>query len=78
MLIKVRVKTAAKKEGILQKSDGRLEIALKEKPERNEANKKLVKVVGAHFGVPVGTVKIVSGHKRPSKIVSVGERGAQK
>ncbi len=71
MLIRIHVKTAAKKEGIVQKGADRLEISLKEKPERNEANKKLVTLVGKHFSVPVGKVKIVIGHKRPSKIVSI-------
>ena len=73
MHIKVRVKTEAKKEEVVQKTKDRYEISLKEKPERNEANKKLVQVVGKHFAIPINKIKIVSGHKKPSKVVLIDD-----
>ena len=74
MIMKVRVKTEAKKEAIVPKSKDRFEVSLKEKPERNEANKKLVVALGRYFSVPVGKVRIITGHKKPAKIVLVDER----
>ncbi|MEK7390521.1 MAG: DUF167 domain-containing protein [Patescibacteria group bacterium] len=74
MHVKVRVKTEAKREEIVLKSKNSLVISLKEKPERNAANKKLVAVIGRHFSVPVSRVKIITGHKKPTKIVLIDEQ----
>lgn len=74
MHVKVRVKTEARREEIVLKSEGSLVISLKEKPERNAANKKLIAMIGRHFLVPVNKVKIITGHKKPTKIVLIDEK----
>jgi len=71
MHIKVRVKTGAKNESLRALPDGRLEIAVREKPEANMANERVVELVALHLGVPVKKIRIVKGHHHQSKILSV-------
>lgn len=71
MYIKIRVKTEAKLEKLIKKTKDHFEISVREKPEMNMANKRISEMVAKHFVVPVGKVRIVSGHHSPSKILSV-------
>jgi len=71
MYIRVRVKTEMKKESMRKRSDTHFELSVKEKPLQNLANKRVIERIAAHFGVPIGKVRIVSGHHSPSKILSV-------
>ncbi|OGG53336.1 hypothetical protein A3C20_04755 [Candidatus Kaiserbacteria bacterium RIFCSPHIGHO2_02_FULL_55_25] len=71
MHVKVRVKTGAKNESIREVSEGKFEIAVREKPEANMANERVVELVALYLKVPVKRVRIVKGHHHPSKILSV-------
>ncbi len=71
MYIKVRAKTEAKLEKMIKKSKDYFEISVREKPKMNMANKKILEMVAKHFVIPVGKVRIVSGHHSPSKILSI-------
>lgn len=65
------MKTNSRKEEVRVVKNGLIEISLKEKPERNMANKKLVTVISRYLSLPVGNIKIINGHTRPLKIVLV-------
>lgn len=71
MHIKVRVHTGAKKEVVEEKSAAHLAIWVKEKPEQNRANRRVLELVAAHYRVPANRVHLVSGHHAPSKILLV-------
>ena len=71
MYIKVRVTPDSKTESVLKKTEDHFVISVREKAERNMANKRVVEIVASIFKVPVGRARIVSGHHSPSKIVSV-------
>jgi len=71
MYIKVKVSAGAKKESIVRISSDHFEISVKEKAERNMANKKVVEIIGDFFALSAGKVKIVSGHHSPGKILNV-------
>ena len=74
MLITVRAKTEAKK-GIVRKiSDDRFEISVREKPENNLANHRIVALVAIEFGVPASKIRILKGHRYRSKTLSIGSR----
>ncbi len=73
MYIKVRVYAGAKKESLTQTTKDHFEATVKEKAERNMANKRIVALVALHYQVPVEKVRIVSGHHSPGKILSVGD-----
>ncbi len=70
MYIKVKVFAGSKKEEFKKISDVCFEAKVKEKAERNIANKKVVELVRRHF-VSAGDIRIISGHHSPSKILSV-------
>ncbi|MBP9711331.1 MAG: DUF167 domain-containing protein [Candidatus Pacebacteria bacterium] len=72
MQVSVRVTAGASKEKVEALSDTRLKIAVKQKAEAGLANARVVELVAKHFGVPVKTVRIVKGHKAPSKIFKIG------
>ena len=74
MLIKVRVKTVAKNERIEKVSEDHFNISVREEPENNLANGRVVTLIATHFRLPVADVRIVKGHHRPSKILSVGKQ----
>jgi len=71
MYIKVKVTAGARKETFEKISDDHFEVAVKEKAERNMANKRVMELVADFFELPIGKVKIISGHHSPGKILSV-------
>lgn len=70
MLIKVRVKTGAKRES-LKKVGDRYEVAVREKPERNAANARVLALMAAELGVSQKKLRIIKGHHSPSKTLSI-------
>ena len=71
MFVKVRVRADTKKEEVKALSNTHFEISVKEKPLQNLANKRVVELVARHFKIPAKAVRIVSGHRSPSKILSL-------
>ena len=70
----VRVRAGARKETVKKISETRFEFDVKEKPEGNRANKRVVELAAMHFGATTKSVRIVKGHHSPSKIVSIATR----
>lgn len=71
MYIKVTVTAGAKKESFVQKSEDHFEIFVKEKAERNMANTRVLELVAEHFNISKNKVRIVNGHRHPSKLLVV-------
>ena len=71
MYIKAKVIAGAKKESFSLANKDACRISVREPAERNLANARVRELVAEHFGVPLGKVRIVSGHHNPSKILSV-------
>lgn len=71
MYISATVRTEAKREHLEQTKKGRLKIAVREAAERNQANRRVLELVAAHFGLPKGKVRIISGHTSTAKIFSI-------
>lgn len=71
MYVKVYANPGAKRESLETDKKGRLRISVTEPARANLANRRIVEVVAAHFGLPTGKVRIISGHQSPSKLVSV-------
>ncbi len=69
--IYVKVVTSVKKESWKQKSEDHFEVSVREKAERNMANKRVLTLVALHFKVPVSKVRIINGHRHPSKLLVV-------
>ncbi|MFA6324748.1 MAG: DUF167 domain-containing protein [Candidatus Paceibacterota bacterium] len=72
--IKVIVTTGVKKESIIEKKSNYFEISVKEKAERNMANKRVVEIIANYFKVSVKKVRIINGHHHPHKLLVVDSK----
>ena len=61
----------AKKEFLKQKSEDHFEVSVREKAENNMANKRVLELVSLHFKIPISKIRIVNGHRSPSKLLVV-------
>jgi uncharacterized protein YggU (UPF0235/DUF167 family) len=69
--IHVKVTAGARKESWKKKSEDHFEVSVKEKAERNMANTRVLELVAEHFKKPVHNVRIVNGHRHPSKLLII-------
>ena len=70
-LIKVKVFSASKKQGIVQKSKDRLEVQVKAKPLMGRANKETIVALATYFNIPETNIKLIKGHKQRNKIFEI-------
>ena len=71
MYIKITALTSQKQEFVREGKEGRFLVSVKEKPEQNMANRKIMQIIASHFQIPVSRIKIISGHHKPSKILNI-------
>lgn len=71
MYVKVRVVADAKKERVVRTDDTHFDITVREPALMNQANGRVRALIAEVFVLPLGKVRIVSGHHSPSKILSV-------
>lgn len=72
MYIKVKITPHSKKEVVTKVENDLYHISLKEKPEMNRANDRLLEIMRNIY--PERSIRIISGHHSPSKIISIDER----
>ena len=72
MHIKVRVRANARKETFEKLSEASFRVSVREKALENAANRRVVELVAAYFKRPLASVRIVRGHRSPSKVLLVG------
>lgn len=71
MYVRVLVHPGVNKERILKESDNEYTISVREKAERNQANRKIIEIIAYEFNVEENRVRIVSGHRSQRKIISI-------
>ena len=71
MHLKVRVSTDATKDEVTELAPDTLVISVRAKPERNEANRRMLELVAEHLGVAVGRIRLIHGHHSPAKILEI-------
>lgn len=71
MYVKVRIHADAKKKSFEMIGENRFEIYVKQKALQNLANRRVIELLAYHYRIPVKNVRIISGHRSPSKILSV-------
>ncbi|MBI4093903.1 DUF167 domain-containing protein [Candidatus Kaiserbacteria bacterium] len=71
MEVKVKVRAGARREKLEVLSPRELSIAVREKALENAANRRVIELVALHFTVPKSRVRMVRGHRSPSKMLSV-------
>ena len=71
MYVKVRVRAGAKREEFEAVSPASFRISVRQKALNNAANRRVVELVASHLKVPTKVVRIASGHRSPSKMLSI-------
>ncbi len=71
MYVHVKVKPNAKKENVSDLRPGYLEISVREKAERGQANKRVMELLMIRFGTK--NIRLINGHDSPSKLFSIGD-----
>ncbi len=68
MIYKVQVEFSKE---FLEIQDSQINIGIKSKPAKGEANKEIIKKLAKHFGISSTLVYIKSGHKSRQKIIEI-------
>ena len=68
MIYKVRVEFS---KDFLKINDNQIDIGIKSKPIKGEANKEIIKKIAKYFSISTGTIQIKSGHKSKEKIIEI-------
>lgn len=70
MIFKVHVEFSNE---FLEVSEHQINIGLKSKPIKGQANIEIIKKLAKHFGVSTTQVKIRTGHKHQEKIIEISQ-----
>ena len=68
MIYKIQVEFSKE---FLEIKDNQINIGVKSKPLKGEANKEIIKKLAKHFGVSSTCVQIKSGHKSRQKVIEI-------
>ncbi len=71
MYVQVRVVAGSKKELVVALEPNRYEIFVKEPAQQNLANRRVIVLVARALGVLPTEVRLISGHRSPSKVFSI-------
>ncbi|MHB1769741.1 MAG: DUF167 domain-containing protein [Minisyncoccota bacterium] len=71
MYLKVFVTPGAKRERVEERSET-LVISVREPAQGNHANARVREIVALRCGVPLGEVRILTGHRSRAKMLSIG------
>ena len=71
MYIKIKVFPKSKKEEIRKIKENNFEIKVREKAEKNMANKRVIEILSDYFKINEKQIRIVNGHQSPIKMLSI-------
>lgn len=71
MYIHIKALTNQKEERISERKAGYFDVSVREKPEQNQANRKIIQIVAGYFKIEPEQIRMISGHHKPSKILSI-------
>jgi uncharacterized protein (TIGR00251 family) len=71
VLIKVHVTPNAKQVRVVKVDEASFEVKVDERAMEGRANKRLLKILSEHFGVPKSRIIIVSGERSRDKVVEI-------
>ena len=70
-IVRVKVLAGARKESLQIGARGGFLVTVKDKPVQNRANERVRELVARHFHVPPSAVRLITGHHRRNKQLSV-------
>ena len=68
MIYKVQVEFS---KDFLEINDDQINIGIKSKPIKGEANKEIIRKIAKYFSISTGMIQIKSGHKTKEKIIKI-------
>jgi uncharacterized protein YggU (UPF0235/DUF167 family) len=71
MYIRVKAFPGSKKESVERIGESEYAIHIKEKAERNMANKRIIEIIAETYEVSSKRVRIINGHHSPTKLISI-------
>lgn len=71
MYIRVEARPNSRKESILQSDEKTYTVSVKEPAEQNMANKRIREMLAEHLEIPIGKIKMISGHRSSRKIFTI-------
>jgi uncharacterized protein YggU (UPF0235/DUF167 family) len=71
MYIHIKALTNQKEDRISERKPGYFEVLVREKPEQNQANRKIIQILAEYFKIKPEKVRMISGHHKPSKIFDI-------
>lgn len=71
MYIRVRVLAGVKKETFKQLAPDSFALSVREEASQNRANKRVLEMIGAHFGISPKQVRIISGAHSSGKLLAI-------
>ena len=71
MEVRVKVTTKARKDVLTEIKPNTFTAEVKEKPEQNMANKKVILLLAEYFSVDEAQIRLITGHHVPSKTFSI-------
>ncbi len=57
----------------LEINENQINIGIKSKPIKGQANKEIIKKLAKHFGISSSQIQIKTGHKSQEKIIKVSQ-----
>jgi uncharacterized protein YggU (UPF0235/DUF167 family) len=69
--IHIKVTAGASKESFKKINEDHFAVSVKEKAEKNLANTRVLELVADFFKVSKSKVRIINGHKHPSKLLVI-------
>ncbi len=70
--VRVKVNASSKSESVRELAEGYYQVRTRAPAERGRANKRVLELLAAELGCPVGALTIVSGATKPLKIIAIG------
>ena len=75
MRILISAKPKSKEEYIKRTGETSFKVAVKEIPEKGEANQAIIKALAQFFNIPISSVILVSGQASKKKVFEVPDSG---
>ena len=76
--LNIKVHPRSRKQDISQIDRDTYKVRVLAPPSKGEANKEIIKIIAAHFGLPVSFVKIVRGFTSRDKVVAIQKKVQEK
>ncbi len=71
MYLRVEVVPGSRKEDVAEGKNGSLILRVKEPAEGNRANERVREIIAERFTLPIGKVRILTGHHSRTKMLTI-------